>query len=206
MNTCPHGYTPPNCPTTGCESSRPAVLLEDWIRHSTEPRTPSMDLAPPRIPVAPLTDEERRERERLGRERAKQVDALARRDTATGDLTRGKGFIGVQEDGRKAEGSSTWEWRPPLPSPVRGHDEMALQCNGIASGYQPAPPVHVPGAVPGSAKDMRRHIRTLSETAAERILFAQEADRVPRTVAAEVLGMTKDQLRRAITKRNKGER
>ena len=104
-----------------------------------------------------------------------------------------RGFVGMQEDGRRAEGASSWEWRPPLPSPIRGHDEMPLQCNGIASGYQPAPPVHVKhGAVYGTAKDMRRHVRHLSESEAERVLLYQALS----GVGAEALGYSPQRVAR----------
>lgn len=108
-----------------------------------------------------------------------------------------KAFVGMQPDGTKAEGASSWEWRPPLPMPVRGHDEMPLQANGIASGYQPAPPVHVPGAVYGSPRDMRRAVRLLSESQAERLLLAQSLD----GVSVDALGYSPQRVARERMKR-----
>jgi len=110
-----------------------------------------------------------------------------------------KGFVGMREDGTRAEGASSWEWRPPLLAPVRGHDEMPLQANGIASGYQPAPPVHVPGAVYGSARDMRRHVRTLSETQAERMLLLEALG----GVGVEELGYSPQRVARERMRRSK---
>lgn len=194
--TCDHGYEHPHCPKVGCEASRPAVRLEDWIRGEGTTREPSTDLPAMRAPVAPLSEEERRERDRAGRELQRNLDELARRDNASGDMTRGRGFIGVQEDGRKADGAATWNWRPPVycaPDPdPEGRNLDPVMMNGKVR-YQPAPPVHVKGAAPGNAKDMARHVRRLSETGAQREIARRELA----AAGIGASGMNPAQLQRA---------
>jgi hypothetical protein len=110
---------------------------------------------------------------------------------------------GVDETGKHGDGAVDWHWRPPSTSldPVDHCDSPIVFRNQLH--YQQAPPVHVPGFAPGSAKEQRRRIRTMTEDEAQRRALELLADRAPRSELAAAAGMTKDQLRRAITKRNK---
>jgi len=166
------------------------VKVEDWIRADSNRVAAQLD-AREFTPDARATHE--------------AVEALARRDNASGDMTRGRGFVGVREDGTKAEGASTWEYRPPVycaddPDP-NGRMLDPILMNGRVR-YQPAPPVHVKGAVPGSARDVKRAQLAISEARAERInlsgqlrAVADGLDMRP-GVLAKVLGMTPARLAR----------
>ncbi len=195
--TCDHGYESPHCPRTGCPSSRPAVRLEDWMRAERDTREPSMDIEPRRIPVAPLSDEERKERERLGREKARHLDELARRDNASGVISPGKVFVGVQENGRKAKGARAWWWQGPLVW-VRGNKSSRCCCGDPRPHLcRVAQPTHVPGAPEDSSGYAQRVIRDITEAAAQREILRREG----REAGTATLGLNPAQLSRRMNGR-----
>lgn len=140
--------------------------------------------------------------------RAQHVPRVGEAPRATAGMISARLVVGMQEDGRRAEGAGSWEWRPPLPQPIRGHDEMALaSAHGITSGgimgYQPAPPSHPHIGAPGTVRDVRRHVRMLTETQAERInrdetyaTIRLDAAHMTHSEIADALGLTDSQLRR----------
>ncbi len=75
------------------------------------------------------------------------VQALGKRDTATGDITHGRGFIGVREDGTKAPGALPWWW---------------------CYGHQP---VHVRGAVYAESHEAARLVHGITEAQAEKLMM-----------------------------------
>ena len=87
------------------------------------------------------------------------TQALGERDNASGDMTRGRGFIGVREDGRTAHGSNGWNW---------------LRKIGTADGkpVRQDPPVFVRGAVYADSDDGHRIARDIGEREAQREALA----------------------------------
>lgn len=185
-DACDHGYLEPHCPIVGCIASRPAMALIDWKAADAEPREAQGYEGTVHRPEALAKHEE--------------VQRLGSRDTATGVIAPGKVFVGVQEDGTRAPGACSWEWRPPTTAPVRGHEEMALQANGVTSGYQQAPPIgNVPGAVYGSAQETKRHLHVISEAEAQRVTMREQGEyfaAMGKAELAEVMGLSESQLRR----------
>jgi len=203
IESCPHGHLPPHCPVTGCESSRPAMRLEDWIRQSTETRTPSMEIAPPRIAVAPLTEEERAERERAGRELQRHLDQLAKRDNASGDITRGHGFIGKTEDGKVPKGAHDTWWDPPRAEPD-DHHQFPVVISGLLM-WQQGPAMHCDNSVfaDDTSELARQYRRAIAIAREQRGDFEEVAELIREDAAdmeshqvAEALGLTASQLRR----------
>lgn len=126
-----------------------------------------------------------------------------------------RNVVGVGPDGKRPEGAADWHWRPPQHAPDEHHDQPIVLRNPNGHEgpgnhetlmFQQAPPVHVKGVAPGSAKDVRRYLHVIGETEAERLYLGAALEKAPRAEVAKVLGMTSRQLRRRIEKRNKGRK
>lgn len=68
---------------------------------------------------------------------------------------------------------------------------------------QRIPPTAIAGYPSGSQRDRARQSRELSESQAQRIAMDGSLKKLRRATQAAILGLTPDQLRRAITKHNK---
>lgn len=147
------------------------------------------------------------------RQLARDMDALARRDSASGDMTRGHGYVGVREDGSKAPGSVAWPHRPPvMPEQMSEHHEYIpiIMRNPNKDGdpvtlmYQQAQPIgNVPGAVYAESVEARVLTRNISEAAAERATMEEikmrareDCRHLSSLEIAERLEMNPAQLRR----------
>ncbi len=149
--TCTHGHAPPHCPVTGCTSARVPTRLGDWTAATlSAPDRPSpnpRDFDPDAV--------------RLHRD----IEALAKRDNASGDITRGRGFIGKREDDSVAEGAhSSWH-DPPVANPD-DHHQFPIVLSGLLM-WQQGPAVNVPGApmadAEGSAREYQRAVAMARE-------------------------------------------
>lgn len=56
---------------------------------------------------------------------------------------------GVNQDGKRTEGATSWEYRPPRPAPDLHHDQHIVIGNELQ--FQQSPPVHVNGTPPKRA-------------------------------------------------------
>ncbi len=197
---CDHGHAPPHCPIVGCSASRPAIPLIEWKKADAEPREPA--------------GYEGVEHTSEAIEAHRELEKLAKRDNASGDMTRGKGNAGWREDGTKAPGAADWPYRPPVHAdqldPAHEYIPIILanpnnEGDPVTLMYQQAPPIgNVPGAVYGSAKEQRRNAKVRQVSEAQAKLLADAFERTPRATIAAVAGVSRHQLRRAITRRNKG--
>lgn len=134
----------------------------------------------------------------------RKMEQLARRDSLAGVISP-RAVVGLDESGHR-DGAVDWHYRPPAARPGRHHTDPLYDSRGVLMGYQQAPPVHVRGDAPGSAKDQRRRARTLSEDSAAQQQLDQACERAPRAEVAAALGLTPRQLRRRIEERNRGRK
>lgn len=158
--TCPHGYAPPHCTVTGCVSSRPAQRLADWT------------IADAHGPTRGKVDASKHDRAAVTLHH--DVEALAARDTASGVISPGKVFVGVQENGKVAEGACDPFWRPPVHLHPRDDrpDELVMM-NGKPR-YQQGAPISCKGAVWGDERERRQRGRMIGDARDQRERLAGE--------------------------------
>lgn len=111
-----------------------------------------------------------------------------------------RNVYGVTTEGKRGDGATSWEFRPPVPWQDAHHSDP-LEIGGRVQ-YQQAPPVHVGGSPPTSAKERKRIVRAITEEEAARRSLALELQRVPRATVAAVIGVTPRKLRRKIERHN----
>ncbi len=165
------------CRTVGCEHSRPA------------PGDPDAALvAALSAPVLP--DPNPADYDPAAVRAWEETQRLAGRDNASGDLTRGRGFVGQNERGGVNTGSSSWEYLR-----VVGHKD------GVA--VRQDQPVFVKGAVYPSAPQEARARRERTEAEAQRMNEARDREAEARPLRdlargdlASRLGMSPARMRR----------